>query len=78
MTTTKDVLASITRRVGGQPMSETSELTALGIDSLLLLRIITDLAADEDQEIEPHDLARLVTVGDLTEFVGRWNSGPRP
>ncbi|MEU6556703.1 acyl carrier protein [Streptomyces sp. NPDC046915] len=78
MTTTTDVLASITRRVGDQPMSETSELTALGVDSLLLLRIITDLAADENQEIEPHDLAGLVTVGDLTEFVGRWNGGPRP
>ncbi|MFI8193388.1 acyl carrier protein [Streptomyces sp. NPDC085946] len=78
MTTTEDVLACITRRVGDQPMSETSELTALGVDSLLLLRIITDLAADETQEIEPHELARLVTVGDLTEFVGRWNGGPRP
>ncbi|MGW2640667.1 acyl carrier protein [Streptomyces sp. NPDC001348] len=77
MTTTTDVLASITRRVGNQPMSETSELTALGVDSLLLLRIIADLAADETQEIEPHDLARLVTVGDLTEFVDRWNGGPR-
>ncbi|ALV31130.1 acyl carrier protein [Streptomyces sp. CdTB01] len=78
MTTIEDVLACITRRVGDQPMSETSELTDLGVDSLVLLRIITDLAASETQEIEPHDLARLVTVGDLTEFVDRWNGGPRP
>ncbi|MFH8803893.1 acyl carrier protein [Streptomyces sp. NPDC017936] len=78
MTTTEDVQACIARRVGDQPMNETSELTDLGVDSLLLLRIIADLAADETQEIEPHDLARLVTVGDLAEFVGRWNGGPRP
>jgi acyl carrier protein len=45
------------------------------VDSLLLLRVIADLAVDETQEIDPHALAEIVTVGDLVHFVSRWNSG---
>jgi acyl carrier protein len=54
-------------------MSETTELTALGVDSLLLLRIIADLADDPTQEIDPHSLAEMITVGDLVSFVEQWN-----
>ncbi|MER7839420.1 acyl carrier protein [Streptomyces sp. NPDC096040] len=75
MTATESVVACIARRVGDQPMDETSELVALGVDSLLLLRVIADLAADETQEIDPHALAEIVTVGDLADFISRWNSG---
>ncbi|MGW7545590.1 phosphopantetheine-binding protein [Streptomyces sp. NPDC054770] len=75
MTTRESVLAGIARRVGDQPMTETSELVALGVDSLLLLRLIADFATDETQEIDPHALAEIVTVGDLADFLSRWNSG---
>jgi acyl carrier protein len=75
MTTTESVVACIARRVGDRPIDESSELAALGVDSLLLLRVIADLAVDETQEIDPHALAEIVTVGDLVHFVSRWNSG---
>ncbi|WP_016908608.1 acyl carrier protein [Streptomyces xiaopingdaonensis] len=75
MTATESVIACLARRVGDQPMDETSELAALGVDSLLLLRVITDLAVDETQEIDPQALAGIATVGDLADFVSRWNTG---
>ncbi|MFJ4962279.1 Phosphopantetheine attachment site [Streptomyces sp. ADI96-02] len=67
------VTAAIARRVGtGHPLTPTTELAALGIDSLLLLRILGDLAVDPSQEIDPYRLADVRTVADLADFVGDW------
>ncbi|NXY94236.1 hypothetical protein HYE82_07515 [Streptomyces sp. BR123] len=64
---------AITRRLGQQPLTPDTELAALGIDSLLLLRILGDLAVDPTQEIDPYRLADVVTVADLVAFVASWN-----
>lgn len=70
---TDQVHAAITRRLGEQQLTATTELTALGVDSLLLLRILGDLAVDPTQEIDPYQLADIVTVADLAAFVATWN-----
>lgn len=64
---------AIARRLGEQPLTPDTELAALGIDSLLLLRILGDLAVDPTQEIDPYQLADVVTVADLVAFVASWN-----
>ncbi|MFB7026747.1 MULTISPECIES: acyl carrier protein [unclassified Streptomyces] len=71
--TTDRVHAAVTRRLGEQPLTPDTELTALGVDSLMLLRILGDLAADPTQEIDPYLLADVVTVADLVAFVDSWN-----
>ncbi|MER5720026.1 phosphopantetheine-binding protein [Streptomyces sp. 11x1] len=67
------VHAAIARRLGDEQLTPDTELTALGIDSLLLLRILGDLAVDPSQEIDPYALADVVTVADLVAFVAAWN-----
>ncbi|MGI5403451.1 phosphopantetheine-binding protein [Streptomyces sp. CA-135486] len=70
---TERVHAAITKRVGEQSLTPQTELAALGIDSLLLLRILGDLAIDPAQEIDPYQLADVITVADLAAFVEDWN-----
>ncbi|MFJ9107927.1 phosphopantetheine-binding protein [Streptomyces sp. NPDC102283] len=67
------VTAAIARRVKtGRPITPTTELAALGIDSLLLLRILGDLAVDPAQEIDPYRLADVRDVAGLADFVEDW------
>lgn len=73
LSVTAKVHAAINRRLGEQPLFTRTELAALGIDSLLLLRILGDLSADPTQEIDPYQLADVITVGDLVAFVASWN-----
>ena len=68
----EQVRKRLVARVGDQPMSDDTVLTALGVDSLLLLRVMADLVSDPTQEIDPGALADLVTVGDLTRYVEKW------
>ncbi|MFE7131729.1 phosphopantetheine-binding protein [Streptomyces sp. NPDC057638] len=72
-TVTARVHAALTRRLGEPPITERTELAALGVDSLLLLRILADLAADPTQEVDPQRLADVITVADLVAFVDGWN-----
>ncbi|MER7415731.1 acyl carrier protein [Micromonospora peucetia] len=62
---------AIGRRTGEFPEGAggDTELTALGVDSLLLLRIIADLVADPGLEIDVVELGDLVTVADLERFL---------
>jgi acyl carrier protein len=69
MTTSSDVRRVIARRTGEQDFPWNSPLAALGIDSLLLLRIIADLVSDPDVTIDPATLVDVVTIGDLREFL---------
>ena len=71
--TTAKVHSAINQRLGEQPLVAQTELAALGIDSLLLLRILGDLSVDPTQEIDPYQLADVITVGDLVAFVASWN-----
>ncbi|MBT2383368.1 phosphopantetheine-binding protein [Streptomyces sp. ISL-11] len=68
------VTAALRRRTGPEPFTDATELAALGVDSLLLLRVIADLALDPTQEIDPQGLAEVITVADLRAFVARWHA----
>ncbi|MFE7778872.1 phosphopantetheine-binding protein [Streptomyces sp. NPDC057445] len=70
---TARVHAAITQRLGEQRLTPSTELAAIGVDSLLLLRILGDLAVDPTQEIDPYQLADVITVADLAAFVEGWN-----
>jgi acyl carrier protein len=59
----------IGKRIGADGFALEVELTALGIDSLMLLRIIADLAPDPSLEINLEQLADVVTVNDLRFFL---------
>lgn len=61
-------------RLGELEFTERTELFVLGVDSLLLLRILADLALDPTQEIDPQGLADVITVGDLRDFVAGWDT----
>jgi len=65
----------IGKRTGESVYSSSTELTALGVDSLLLLRIIADLVADLSFEIDPVRLADVMTVADLHKFLGNLGEG---
>jgi len=69
--------SAIARRTGQEPENADAdtELTALGVDSLLLLRIIADLAVDPGLEIDVVELGDLVTVADLERFLVALTSG---
>ncbi len=70
---TERVHRALRRRLGDQEFTDRTELVALGVDSLLLLRVIADLAVDPTQEIDPQGLADVITVSDLRDFVARWD-----
>jgi acyl carrier protein len=70
---TTRVHAALVRRLGEVPLTPEAELAALGVDSLLMLRILGDLALDPALEIDPYRLADVVTVADLVAFVESWN-----
>lgn len=59
----------IGKRIGEDGFPLEIELTALGVDSLMLLRIIADLAPDPSLEIELERLSDVVTVNDLLFFL---------
>lgn len=72
-----NVRAAIARRTGELPQNTggETELTALGVDSLLLLRIIADVVVDPSLEIDVVELGDLVTVADLERFLADLTSG---
>jgi acyl carrier protein len=73
------VRAVISNRMGGSDdYAVDTELTALGIDSLMLLRIIADLAVDPRLEIDPVRLADVATVADLRDFLAALTEGADP
>ena len=59
----------IGKRVGASDFTLNTELTVLGIDSLMLLRVIADFPIDPSLEIDPVGLADVVTVADLQNFL---------
>ena len=48
-------------------------LIELGVDSLVLMRILADSVADTSIEIDPDDLVKLETLEDLNNFITRLN-----
>jgi len=51
------------------PFTETSLLAEVGLDSLSVLRIASDLIPDPDHEIDPTGLAAVRTVADLQQWL---------
>jgi hypothetical protein len=49
---------------------DSTPLAAAGIESLTMLRLAVEVAADEDAEIDASGLAGLRTVGDLKRWLG--------
>ena len=75
---TEKIQRIIGKRTGSVPDLEgagDTALTALGIDSLTLLRIVADVIVDPDSEIDPVELGAVETVADLHGFLNALVSG---
>lgn len=62
-------IASVIRRHVRVPFESHSLLAEVGLDSLSVLRVASELIPDPDQEIDPTGLAAVRTVGDLQEWL---------
>ncbi|CAM3749804.1 acyl carrier protein [Kibdelosporangium persicum] len=51
------------------PIDDTTTLREAGLDSLALVRLAVEVAADEDTEIDAARMAGLRTVGDLKSWL---------
>ncbi|GGS27830.1 hypothetical protein GCM10010269_78050 [Streptomyces humidus] len=62
-------IVSAVRRYVRVPFDDRSPLAEVGLDSLSLVRIASELIPDPDQEIDPTGLAAVRTVGDLQQWL---------
>jgi acyl carrier protein len=77
MTTRETVLAVIAKVSGKDPSEITpkSELVAnLGMDSARALELLVELEDQLEIEISDEEAARLITVGDILEYVDRFGA----
>ncbi|MET8944518.1 phosphopantetheine-binding protein [Streptomyces sp. NPDC004542] len=62
-------IISVVRRYVRVPFHDHSLLAEVGLDSLSVVRIASELIPDPDQEIDPTGLAAVRTVGDLQRWL---------
>lgn len=60
--------SAISRRIR-VPFDDNSPLAGVGLHSLSVLRITSELITDPDQEIDPTGLAAVHTVGELWQWL---------
>jgi hypothetical protein len=69
-------LDAVIARYAAFAFDDAMQLPAAGIDSLAILRLAVDVAADDEQEIDASALVGLHTVGDLKRWLGKLASAP--
>lgn len=73
--TTRDTVLAVIAKVSGKDPSEItreSELVAnLGMDSARALELLVELEDQLEIEISDEDAGKLITVGDILDFVDR-------
>lgn len=62
-------ISSVIKRHVRVPFEDLSLLAEVGLDSLSVLRIASELIPDPDLEIDPAGLAAARTVGDLRQWL---------
>lgn len=60
---------AVIKRHARVPFENRSLLAEVGLDSLSVLRIASEVIPDPDQEIDPTGLAAVRTVGDLQQWL---------
>jgi hypothetical protein len=63
-------LNAVIARYSAFTFDDSTPLPAAGIESLAMLRLAVEVAADDDMEIDASALAGLHTVGDLKRWLG--------